>query len=49
MIFLKYAQSELVSTRKARIIDFMNLFEEDEAEVIKKAFWYPLDKIELEL
>jgi len=33
--------------KEDRIIDFMNLYFEDEADVIKKAYWYPLDKIEL--
>jgi hypothetical protein len=32
---------------KDRIIDFMNLDNETEADVIKKAVWYPLNKIEL--
>lgn len=43
----RYCQS--LFPKEDRIIDFMNLFEEDEAEVSKKTFWYPLDKIELGL
>ncbi len=33
--------------KKDMIIDFMNLYFEDEADVIKKAVWYPMDRIDL--
>ncbi len=31
-----------------RIIDFMNLYHEHEQEIINKAHWYPVDRVELE-
>ena len=30
-----------------KIMDFMNLYAEDEKEIISKAYWYPVHKIEL--
>ncbi len=33
--------------KEDRIIDFMNLYAEDEKEIISKAHWYPAHKIEL--
>lgn len=38
MIYRRCAQSELVSTRKDEIIDFRNLFEGVEADVIKSVY-----------
>jgi hypothetical protein len=29
------------------IIDFMNLWEEKQEQVIKKTFWYPMDEVKL--
>ena len=33
--------------KEDNIIDFMNLGYEKSEEIIRKAFWYPIDKIQL--
>ncbi len=44
-IFPRYCHSSFPA--EDRIIDFMNLYTEDEQQIIQKACWYPVDRVEL--